>query len=190
MQSLITCYSKDYFDAPDFSDSLLCDLCKAMGKSSLVKRYFVSNYIDSCCHPKDMIRRLTFPFLRRCALLWKLLQSSTPALFDSSNVWEGLNPHAKTDSLDVDSANDLRMELDGIRELENLFHVSSFELILKDEVVYSLALKWCKHLCDELKANRCGGILYYTPTVPFKLMQLPQIYQDLLQRFAQNNSSS
>lgn len=183
IQSLITCYSKDYFDASHFSDSLLCDLCKAMGRSSPVKSYFVSNYVDPCCHPKDMIRRLTFPFLRRCALLWKLLQSSTPALSDCLNVWEGLNPHAKTDTLDAGSANDFRMELDGIKELEDLFHVSSFEVILKEEVVYSLALKWCKHLCDELKANRCGGILHYTPAVPFKLMELPLIYQDLLQRY-------
>ncbi|KAI0498324.1 hypothetical protein KFK09_021565 [Dendrobium nobile] len=183
IQSLITCYSKDFFDASHFSDSLLCDLCKMMGESSPVKKYFVSNYIDRCCDPKDMIRRLTFPFLRRCALLWKLLQSSTTVLFDTSHVWEGLNPHAKTDTLEVDNANYLRMELDGIRELEDLFHVSSFELILKDEIVHSLALKWCKHFCDELRANRCGGILYYTPAVPFKLMQLPRIYQDLLQRY-------
>lgn len=183
IQSLITCYSKDFFDASHFSDSLPCDLCKVMGESSPVKKYFVSNHIDPCCHPKDMIRRLTFPFLRRCALLWKLLQSSTTAFFDTSNVWEGLNPHAKTDTLEVDNANYFKMELDGIRELEDLFHISSFELILKDEVVHSLALKWCKHFCDGLRDNRCGGILYYTPAIPFKLMHLPRIYQDLLQRY-------
>ncbi|XP_020580715.1 E3 ubiquitin-protein ligase PRT6 [Phalaenopsis equestris] len=183
IQSLITCYCKDFFDASHFCDSLLCDLCKVLGKSSRVKKYFVSNYIDPSCHPKDMIRRLTFPFLRRCALLWKLLQSSNTAIFNTSNIWEGLNPHAKTDTLEVDNANYFRMELDGIKELEDLFHVSSFELILKDEVVNSLALKWCKHFCDELKTERSWGILYYTPAVPFKLMQLPRIYQHLLQRY-------
>lgn len=184
IQSLITCYSKDFFDVSNITDSLLSDVCKVIGTSLPVKRFFVSNYIDPSCHPNDMVRRLTFPFLRRCALLWKLLQSSmTTPLFDSSNVWEGLNPHAKTNALEVDSANYFRMELDGLRELEDLFHIPSLDSVLKDEGVHSLALKWCEHLGDALRANKCGGMLYYTPAIPFKLMRLPTLYQDLLQRY-------
>lgn len=77
----------------------------------------------------------------------------------------------------------LTMELNGIRELENMFQIQSLELVLRDEVVRDLALKWCQHFCEEFKARRYRGALFSSPAVPFKLMQLPLVYQDLLQRF-------
>ncbi|XWS55658.1 hypothetical protein CRYUN_Cryun09bG0020100 [Craigia yunnanensis] len=89
--------------------------------SDCARWYFVSNDVDHSCDIKNMIRRFSFPYLRRCALLWKLLKSSIPAPFcDRDNVWE--SSHVMTDMMD-------------------------------------------------------------TTKIPFKLMSLPPVYQDLLQRY-------
>ncbi|OAY64506.1 E3 ubiquitin-protein ligase PRT6 [Ananas comosus] len=70
------------------------------------------------------------------------------------------------------------MELNGIRELEDM-----------DEVVRDLALNWCQHFCKEFKARRYRGALFSSPAVSFKLMQLPLVYQDLLQRYVKMHCS-
>lgn len=152
-----------------------------MGESVVAKQFFVSKYIDSSCHPKDMIRRFTCPYLRRCALMWKLLKSSTAVSFSvGSHGRDSLSPHVSLAALE--GVGKLSIELKEISELEHLFHILPLEMVLKDEAVHALALKWCVHFCEEFQVRNYGHILPSTPAVPFKLMHLPQLYQDLLQR--------
>ena len=95
-------------------------------------------------------------------------------------MWEGSNLYTSSDALDT--ANCLTVELNGIKELEDMFEIHSLELVLKDEVVHALSLRWCEHFLKEIRVCENRGVLFSTPAVPFKLMQLPRVYQDLLQR--------
>lgn len=177
---MITCYGNQSFDVSSFGSNVLNDVCRTMAESDRVRQYFVSSYIDHLYHPKDMIRRLTFPYLRRCALLWNLLNSSTLSLSYDSHTWERSYLCSKDVQLDSDSQ--LRVELNNIRELEDMFMICPLELVLKNEVVHALALRWCDHFCDEFEVRKYRGVLASSPAVPFKLMELPLIYQDLLKK--------
>ncbi|CAO2174612.1 unnamed protein product [Urochloa humidicola] len=182
IQALITCYGEETFDRSSFSDCLLNDVCKTMSGYDIAREYFVSKYINPSCHPKDMVRRLTYPYLRRCALLWELLKSSvTSPLYDNSNIWEG--SHLYLSNATQDGSSSLAMELNGIRELENLFQIQSLDLILQDESVHMLALKWSQHFCEDYGSRKYRGSLFSTPAIPFRLMQLPPVYQVLLERY-------
>ncbi|XP_062188383.1 E3 ubiquitin-protein ligase PRT6-like [Phragmites australis] len=182
IQALITCYGEETFDRSSFNDCLLNDICKTMSGCDIAREYFVSKYINPSCHPKDMVRRLTYPYLRRCALLWELLRSSSAVpLYDSSNIWEG--SHLYLSNSTADGSSSLTMELDGIRELEHLFQIQSLDLILQDESVHMLALKWSQHFCEDYSSRKYRGVLFSTPAVPFRLMQLPPVYQILLERY-------
>ncbi|KAL6626741.1 hypothetical protein ACP70R_030467 [Stipagrostis hirtigluma subsp. patula] len=182
IQALITCYGEETFDRSSFSDCLLNDVCKTMSEFGVAKEYFVSNYINPSCHPKDMVRRLTYPYLRRCALLWELLRSSSAApLYDSSNIWEG--SHLYLSNITPDGSSSLTVELNGIRELEDLFQIQSLDLVLQDESIQMLALKWSQHFCEDYSSRKYRGTLFSTPAVPFRLMQLPPVYQVLLERY-------
>jgi len=75
------------------------------------------------------------------------------------------------------------MKLNGLRELEDLFQIQSLDLILQDESVHMLALKWSQHFCEDYNPRKYRGTLFSTPAVPFRLMQLPDVYQVLLERF-------
>jgi hypothetical protein len=153
-----------------------------MSGYGIAKEYFVSKYINPSCHPKDMVRRLTLPYLRRCALLWELLRSSSTApLYDSSNIWEGSHLYLSNGTQDGSSS--LAIELNGLRELEDLFQIQSLDLILQDESVHMLAIKWSQHFCEEY-SSRKNRVLFSTPAVPFRLMQLPPVYQVLLERYS------
>ena len=153
-----------------------------MSGYDIAREYFVSKYIDPSCHPKDMVRRLTYPYLRRCTLLWELLRSSaTSPLYDGSNIWEG--SHLYLSNSTQDGSSSLAMELNGLRELEDLFQIQSLDLILQDESVHMLALKWSQHFCEDYNPRKYRGTLFSTPAVPFRLMQLPDVYQVLLERF-------
>ncbi|XXG66274.1 hypothetical protein AAC387_Pa05g3788 [Persea americana] len=134
IQALIACLLNRQFDISELQidDHVIQEIHKIMGESVVAWQFFVSKYIDSSCHPKDMIRRFTHPYLRRCALLWKLLKSSTAVPFSA-----------------------------GAHGLES----SSPQLSLA-------ALEGANRLSVELKE-----------ITPFKLMHLPQLYQDLLQRY-------
>jgi E3 ubiquitin-protein ligase UBR3 len=182
LQALVTCYGEETFDRSSFRDCILNDVCQEMSGYDIAREYFVSKYIDPSCNPKDVVRRLTHPYLRRCTLLWELLKSSSSApLYDSSNIWEG--SHLYSDSSIAEGNSSLAMELDGVRELENLFQIQSLDLILKDERVHMLALRWSQHFCEDYRSRKYRGTLFSTPAVPFKLMQLPAVYQVLLERF-------
>ncbi|XP_074582392.1 E3 ubiquitin-protein ligase PRT6 [Curcuma longa] len=187
VQATIACYGKQGFDISSFGGHF-GNICKMVTESQSVKQFFVSNYVDELCDPKNMIRRLTFPYLRRCALLWNLLDSSTLAPSFDSHTRERSYLCLKDADLDIDDQ--LKVELSRIGELEDMFKICSLESVLKDEVVHALALKWCEHFQKEFRVRKYRDLLAVTPAVPFKLMELPFIYQDLLQRYIKVPCSS
>ncbi|XP_023771470.2 E3 ubiquitin-protein ligase PRT6 [Lactuca sativa] len=174
-QAVITYFGKNESAMDDFSyhESLITDIYKFMGEHVLIRQYFVSNYIDSSRDIKETIRSLSFPFLRRCALLWKLMNSSSLAPFSGA--------HRSSQSFEdrMDFAYGFAEEFVEIEELEKMFKIPTLENIVNDEVSRSLVLKWLNHFAREFEV----GVLYKTPVVPFKLMVLPYLYQDLLQRY-------
>lgn len=162
------------------SDCLIADICKVMGQPGVAHQYFVSTYMDPACNIKDAIRRLSFPYLRRCALLWKLVNSSTSQPFgDTSVASDGLS---SIDTI-LESGGSTAAELIEIAELENMFRIPPLGVVLKDVVIRSQALKWFHHFSKEFEGSRRELVLYLTPAVPFKLMHLPRVYQDLLERY-------
>ncbi|CAA6654977.1 unnamed protein product [Spirodela intermedia] len=169
IQALITCHSKHDFNISNIGDCPVDDLCCSMGDLNLPGGFLL-----------PMVRRLTLPYLRRCSLLWKMLNSSTSTApcYDNSQTWDKFTPCLSNES---ESTNTLSMELNEISELETDFKIRSLEAVLKDKVVHSLALKWCAHFL-EFGASNYNYVLYSTPAVPFRLMRLPLLYQDLLQR--------
>ena len=175
-QALITCHNrKSNFGFTKPGDPFpVDDLCKKMGGFDLAKRYFTSDFFDSSVDPGEMIRRLTFPYLRKCALLRKLLtlSASTAPRYDKS-----------TPSLAVDfeSPEARVLQLKEICELETSFQIPPLEEILGDKIVLSLASRWCAHFL-EFGTSEVESVLYSTPAVPFRLVRLPRLYQELLER--------
>ncbi|XP_043702921.1 E3 ubiquitin-protein ligase PRT6-like [Telopea speciosissima] len=183
IQAVITlCGSQLDLSSLQLGDCPIINICKIIGKSVIVRKYFVSNYTDSSVHPKDMIRRFTFPYLRRCALLWKLLSSSMSTPFcDKSHVWDRSSPH--TDNDKWERTCDLSMELKEIEQLENMFKIPSLDVVLKDALLHTMVLKWFNHFFNVFEVRSYGRALHSAPMVAFKLMRLPHLYQDLLQRY-------
>ncbi|KAH9672311.1 E3 ubiquitin-protein ligase PRT6 [Citrus sinensis] len=183
-QAVLSCCGKlqSKVNELGFSDSLISDISKLLGEFGSAQEYFVSNYIDPSCDIKDMIRRLSFPYLRRCALLWKLLNSTVPPPFSDRDHVLARSSHGISDMMD--SSDDALSDLKEIQEVEKMFKIPSLDVILKDEVLRSLVLKWFHHFSKEFEVHRFQHVLYSTPAVPFKLMCLPHLYQDLLQSVA------
>ncbi|KAI9116015.1 hypothetical protein K1719_012945 [Acacia pycnantha] len=162
------------------SDCLITDIYKVMGESECAQQYFVSNYFNPSADVKDVIRRFTFPYLRRCALLWKILYSSIPAPFcDEDNAldrsWSYTNDTMVGSNLDM-------FEIAKIQELENMFKIPTLDVVLKDEFSRSSVSIWCHQFCKEFELVGVHRNMHFTPAVPFELMRLPNVYQDLLQR--------
>lgn len=163
------------------SDCLITDIYNVMDESGYAQQYFVSNYFDPNVDIKNAIRRFTFPYLRRCALLWKILYSSIPAPFcDEENILDR-SWIAPKDTMD--RANIEIFEVTKIQELEKMFKIPSLDVVLKDELSRSTVSIWCHHFCKEFDLRRIQQNMHVTPAVPFELMRLPNVYQDLLQRY-------
>ncbi|KAG9454677.1 hypothetical protein H6P81_007581 [Aristolochia fimbriata] len=161
-----------------FGDPIISCISDIIRESSVVRKYFVSNYIDSSSI-SDMIRRFTHPYLRRCGLFWKLLRSSNVTPFgDSSYLWDWSSSYWSDGSVD-----EVSVQLSEVSELEKMFKIPSLDMVLNHEMVQSLTIKWCGHFCKDIGVRNCGRTLHCSPAVPFRLMQLPQLYQDLLQRY-------
>ncbi|XP_020227351.1 E3 ubiquitin-protein ligase PRT6 isoform X1 [Cajanus cajan] len=162
------------------SGCLITDIYKVMNESGYAQQYFVSNHFDHNVDIKDAIRRFSYPYLRRCALLWKILYSSIPAPFcDEENILDR-SWNAPKDTMD--RANIEMFEVTKIQELENMFKIPSLDVVLKDELSRSTVSIWCRHFCQEFELHRIQQNMHITPAVPFELMRLPNVYQDLLQR--------
>jgi hypothetical protein len=111
--------------------------------------------------------------------LWRLLKT-TPGKF-----------HEEVDMFDVpsDSTGDNmdfmygpQSELNHVQELEKMFKIPPIDAILNDELLRSSTHRWLQHFQREYRVNRVIRPLCITPLVPFQLMKLPNIYQELLQR--------
>ncbi|GFP90143.1 E3 ubiquitin-protein ligase ubr2 [Phtheirospermum japonicum] len=159
-------------------NSLITDILRVLGECREAVQYFESYSVNPAYDINNSVRSLTFPYLRKCALLWKLINCSNMMPF--------------SDGLDSYTANDLEYttnfadELPEIEKLENMFKIPSFDLIVSDEEVRSTALGWLGHFCEVLESHISQRALRCVPAVPFKLMHLPHLYQDLLQRKSQH----
>ncbi|XP_052476579.1 E3 ubiquitin-protein ligase PRT6 isoform X1 [Gossypium raimondii] len=182
VQAVISCCRKQDYDISELGSHhcLITDVYGALGGFDCARWYFISNDIYHSCHIKEMIRRLSFPYLRRCALLWKLLKSSATSPFcDRDTIWESF--HVTTDMMDTTESNSV--ELNEVQELETMFKIPPIDVILEDELSRSFALKWVHHFQKAYEACSFQNVFYCNPAVPFKLMTLPHAYQDLLQRY-------
>ncbi|XP_061343240.1 E3 ubiquitin-protein ligase PRT6 [Gastrolobium bilobum] len=182
-QAIILYYEKSQDKSSSkssFSDCLITDIYKVMGESGCALQYFVSNYFDPGVDIKDAIRKFTFPYLRRCALLWKLLYSSIPAPFCDGEYMLDRSWNVLNDTMD--RANIDMFEVTKIQELENMFKIPPLDAVLKDELSRSSVSIWCRHFCKEIELQGIQRHMHITPAVPFELMRLPNVYQDLLQR--------
>lgn len=162
----------------NFDDSLITDISKVFGESGCIKDYFVSDNIDSSSDIINVIRRLSFPYLRRCALLWKLLSTSVSAPFCDRDV---LN--RSSNNYMMDNMSGAQDELNEVQELEKMFKIPPLFSVLKDHTLRSLVTKWLHHFCKQYEVFSPQHVIHVTPAVPFKLMHLPHVYQDLLQRY-------
>ncbi|KAM2518006.1 hypothetical protein PS1_032847 [Malus domestica] len=161
-------------------DCLVTDISKLMEESGATQQYFVSNYIGSSCNIKNIVCSLSFPYLRRCALLLKLLNSCSRVPFhERFNVLD--RSHAIGDMMDTTYG--ALVNLNDVQEIESMFKVPTLDVIFKDKVVRSIAQKWFHHFRKELEVLRFQGSMHCSPAVPFQLMRLPRVYQDLLQRY-------
>jgi len=184
MQAIILYHEKSKHKSSrdsDLSGCLITDIYKVMNESANASQYIVSNYFDPNVDIKDAIRRFTFPYLRRCALLWKILYSFIPPPFcDEENI---LDRSWSVPQDTVGNANIEMFEVTKIHELENMFKIPSLDVVLKDELSRATVSSWCRHFCKEFESGRIQQNMHVTPAVPFELMRLPNIYQDLLQRY-------
>lgn len=162
------------------SDCLITDVYEVMGESECAQQNFVSNYFDPSANVKDAIRKFSFPYLRRCALLWKILYSSISAPFcDENSVLD----RSWSYTHDTMFGSNIEMfEIANIQELENMFKIPSLDVVLKDELSRLSVSIWCRHFCKEFEQSGVHRNIHVTPAVPFELMRLPHVYQDLLQR--------
>ncbi|KAJ6331665.1 hypothetical protein OIU76_010117 [Salix suchowensis] len=164
----------------NFDDSLITDISKVFGESEWIKNFFVSNNIDSSSDIINVIRRLSFPYLRRCALLWKLLSTSVSAPFCDRDV---LNRSSNVVNYMMDNMSRGQEELNVVQELEKMFKIPPLFFVLKDHNLRSLVTKWLHHFCKQYEVFSSQHVLHVTPAFPFKLMRLPHVYEDLLQRY-------
>ncbi|XP_071726695.1 E3 ubiquitin-protein ligase PRT6-like isoform X2 [Rutidosis leptorrhynchoides] len=170
-QAVITSLGRNETAMDDLGhhDSLITDISKFVGEHGFLNQYFVSSYCNNSRDFKDTIRSLTFPFLRRCALLWRLMNSSSLTPFSGAHAMEYTYGTAE--------------EFVEYEDLEKMFKIPSLDNIVHDEASRYLVLKWLHHLSREYEVSPLSRVLHLTPVVPYKLMVLPYLYQDLLQRY-------
>lgn len=175
-QAIITCCRKLLcgIDKLEYKDGIISDIYRFVGKYEISSQHFDSNYIECYGGIKEAIRGLSFPYLRRCALLWRLLNSTMSVPFNFGNhVADDMTEHTK---------NNLE-EFVEVEKLEQIFKIPSLDAVVHDEVSRSVVSRWLHHFSEDLKVQNRHFVLYSTPVVPFRLMLLPNLYQDLLQRY-------
>ncbi|KAK4432355.1 E3 ubiquitin-protein ligase PRT6 [Sesamum alatum] len=181
-QAIITCRRKRHSTETQLGsrDNLIMDIYQVMGEFQAAVQCFDSYYIDPAYDITDAIRSLTFPYLRRCALLWKLINCSNIMPFsDGFHSWDG----SPFETNDWDCTTGTGEELREIEKLEKMFNIPPLDLIVNDEKSRFTALRWLGHFCEVFEAHKSHCVVRCTPAVPFKLMLLPHLYQDLLQRY-------
>lgn len=177
VQTIIAYCAGRMFDLSNL-DNLLSDISIALRESGGWE-YFRSNNMDLSCDIKETIRKYSLPFLRRCAMLWRLLETTT-----SGKLHEEVDKFDESTSDNMDFMHSPQSELNHVNELEKMFKIPPIDTILSDELLRSSTQTWLGHFQKEYKVYRVKEPLCITPVVPFQLMKLPNLYQDLLQRFA------
>ncbi|KAL5716697.1 RING-type E3 ubiquitin transferase [Ranunculus cassubicifolius] len=183
VQALFTCCGHSKYDITKIGscDLLVDEICKFKTGFTSAQDHFVIHSIDSSCSPKEIIRLLSHPYLRRCALLWKLLKSSMPTRFhDRSHRWDISSFHATNNLLENTT---FLAEIKDVEELENMFQIPNLDILLNNKELHAVGLNWIHHFCKDFEVRKYGRTLHLTPAVPFRLMHLPTIYQDLLERY-------
>lgn len=162
------------------NDSLVSDIYRIVEENGVAYKYFDSNHIET--HDvKDAIRSLSFPYLRRCALLWKLVRSSIAVPFSGgSNILDGL-PYSMGETMEC--GGNIAVEFNEIETLEKLFKIPPLDDVISDNIVRFVVPRWLCRFSKQFEDLMLNGVMYSTPAVPFKLMLLPHLYQDLLQRY-------
>ncbi|KAI3442939.1 E3 ubiquitin-protein ligase [Psidium guajava] len=163
-------------DELGFHNCLVSDIYKFMNDYGWDFKHAVSDHVDPSWGIDNVVRNLSLPYLRRCALLWKVLNSSTHSpFFDRGNESDGPFYAAHL--------SDNYAELNEIQKLEKMFKIPSIDTVHKDEKLRLFVSRWIRHLCIETQLSRVTCNVRCVPAVPFKLMQIPYLYQDLLQRY-------
>ncbi|CAA2964318.1 E3 ubiquitin- ligase PRT6-like isoform X1 [Olea europaea subsp. europaea] len=163
-----------------FHDCLITDIFKFMEEHGEALQSFDSNYINPTYDMKDAIRSLSFPYLRRCALLWKLINHSTKVPFtDGACTFDG-SPYADDDS---ECVTNIVEELSEVEKLEKMFNIPPLGIVINDKKSRITAFRWLCHFSEVCGVRNSQYVLKCNPAVPFKLMLLPHLYQDLLQRY-------
>ncbi|KAF3778894.1 E3 ubiquitin-protein ligase [Nymphaea thermarum] len=180
LQALVTCinYHCDLSEVAH-ANSLISSIQMIMAEAAVGEQYFASNYLDLSCPSAVMIKRFTLPYLRRCALLWKLLKCSASVPFCGSyHGWEELSQEMDNDI--NEGLDGISVELEEVYKLQTFFQVPPMEMVLEDKAFNVLALKWLEHFRKGL-GIRSYGCVYSSPAVQFQLIRLPHLYQDLLE---------
>lgn len=178
----MTCHNKRRSSETklEFGDNLITDIYRVMGKCKEAEQYFESYFVDPACDINDAIRSITFPYLRRCTLLWKLINCSKIMPFsDGVQSWGGSSYEANS----LEYATNNAEELPEVEKLEKMFNIPPLDLIINEKESRLTALRWLSHFLEVFEAQKIQHPLRCTPAVPFKLMLLPHLYQDLLQRW-------
>ncbi|KAK4766943.1 hypothetical protein SAY86_014694 [Trapa natans] len=180
-QVIITYSGLNGFKQDEFGSdcSLISDISKMMPEFRCLNKYFVSYYMDYSSSIGKTIQRFTLPYLRRCAFLWRLVSSSAPTQFAS------MDGQFDTSFQFVDSMNESSdvFKQREFQELEKMFKIPSVDIVLEDENFRHLLERWLSHFWKEFEHHRFNRVVHCTPAVPFRLMELPHLYQDLLQRY-------
>ncbi|KZV51798.1 hypothetical protein F511_11486 [Dorcoceras hygrometricum] len=177
-QAILTYYSKKQgiISGLGCHDCLITDIYKAVEEYGEVVQCFDSYYVNATYDIYDTIRSLTYPYLRRCALLWKLINCSNSIPFNNGiQTWDG--------SQYAECANNPAEELREVEKLEKMFSIPSLGVIISDKKLRFTASRWLRHFSEALRFHKSQRLVRCTPAVPFKLMLLPHLYQDLLQRY-------
>lgn len=134
-----------------------------------------------------LIRRCTLPFLRRCYLLQNLMSGASQVLpVARAHQWELPQGHIQTTGAELasvdlkDVENQVLLEMEQLDQLESVFLIPPLEKIFEQDA--ALVQAWCKHVMTD---SGLRGIQYsprVTTASPLKLMQLPYLFQDLMQR--------
>ncbi|KAG0593011.1 hypothetical protein KC19_1G298000 [Ceratodon purpureus] len=144
-----------------------------------------------------LIRRCTLPFLRRCYLLQNLMSGATQVLpVARAHQWELPQDHRQStgaESASVDSKDEedqVRLEMEQLDQLESVFLIPPLEKIFEQDAVGRLVDSWCKHVKTDsaLRGIQCSPRV--TSASPFKLMKLPHLFQDLMQRYVKERCPS
>ncbi|KAL8504680.1 hypothetical protein ACS0TY_016023 [Phlomoides rotata] len=181
-QAIITCCKTRINIKSEIGESgnLITDIDRVIAEHQEAMKFFESKCVNSEYDTNNTIRSLTFPYLRRCALLWKLVNCSNIMPFgDGVQSRDRFSHIANNMEYTTNTAEELRE----LETLEKMFNIPPLDLIVKDEHSRLAAIKWLGHFCEVFEAHKSTCVLRCTPAVPFKLMLLPHLYQDLLQRY-------